>query len=704
MEKRKLGGNDGPPFTVGLVGLTESVDLAECLDVLLNAYPNCRTVKSSYCQYLILENFAKRVCFNIIPDCDLFALLEFAKVADFLIVVADASEKFSSYAEHAFSCLCAQGLPNIIYALSGLESMNIKKQGETKSRLIKVLSRRFPKLDRIYSIDNKCDAQVILRTIMTQKLRKLKFREFRASMLVDNFELRPPDDEMAQHQNLILNGVVRNRPLSANSLLYLPNLGAFQIVHVKKLLDPYAVKRKKQITHEEEIDYPDESQMSLECEAEVDPMEGEQTWPTKEDELSDDNMDDIDDASEYDDFQSAASQNFDPPEGAEIESSDESMQDCRSEIAESSVIGDSFSILDEEVEPQDKEREKKAREDQEFPDEVDTPFDIPARDRFQKYRGLQSFKHTSWDPKENLPLEYAKLFTFDSFKRVKQNALRLGESMWCVGQPGIYVEVEIAKVPVTYCNSLNRENPLVVFSLLQHEQKLSVCNFYLKRHPTSDEVVKSKDELVFWTPLRIFTAKPIFSEHTVGSKHKFLRYFHPDAPAVASIICPVTFGNCPVLVFRLHSNADDVTSLVATGSLATVDPYRVVVKRAVLSGYPYKVNKRYVVARYMFFNREDIMWFKPVELRTKGGRKGFIMEPLGTHGYMKCKFNAHIRSQDTVLLNLYKRVYPKNTYNSNVQEFGIDIPDSLIAGSLKSIDFCWKTKRFISTNMCERLG
>lgn len=46
-----------------------------------------------------------------------------------------------------------------------------------------------------------------------------------------------------------------------------------------------------------------------------------------------------------------------------------------------------------------------------FPDEVDTPFEN-ARVRFQKYRGIKSLKNCDWDPYENLPSEYSKLFRF----------------------------------------------------------------------------------------------------------------------------------------------------------------------------------------------------------------------------------------------------------------------------------------------------
>ena len=78
---------------------------------------------------------------------------------------------------------------------------------------------------------------------------------------------------------------------------------------------------------------------------------------------------------------------------------------------------------------------------------MDTPQHITARERFQRYRGLKSFRSSPWDPYENLPQDYARIFQFQNFKRSKK---RIMESLTNEGViPGTYVTISIKNVPKT---------------------------------------------------------------------------------------------------------------------------------------------------------------------------------------------------------------------------------------------------------------
>lgn len=182
-----------------------------------------------------------------------------------------------------------------------------------------------------------------------------------------------------------------------------------------------------------------------------------------------------------------------------------------------------------------------------------------------------------------------------------------------------------------------------VFSLLQHEHKITVLNFTLQRNTEYNGIVRSKVRIFLYTfsdrvsqfiqdPLilcvgpRRSLVNPIYSQHAPGGKgsnnvYKFERYLRHGSTYVATIYGSVIYGKKPCVLLRETENPQGsvisfiqyntmnlnlakstAPQLVAMGTFMNPDTTRIIAKRIILSGHPFKIHKKTATVRYMFFN------------------------------------------------------------------------------------------------------
>lgn len=127
---------------------------------------------------------------------------------------------------------------------------------------------------------------------------------------------------------------------------------------------------------------------------------------------------------------------------------------------------------------------------------------MPASIRFQKYRGLESFKTSKWDVNEDLPLDYARIFRFKNFNHTRRRVLQFKPEEEYLVPKDRYVTIVIADVPKEVLERHESHDPLIITGLLPNEQKMSVMNILVKPSFKNSAVVKNKDLLMFQVGFR----------------------------------------------------------------------------------------------------------------------------------------------------------------------------------------------------------
>jgi hypothetical protein len=343
------------------------------------------------------------------------------------------------------------------------------------------------------------------------------------------------------------------------------------------------------------------TRMVLRYEADADgTLGGEQTWPTahelREAEEAAAAARDDDDDDDDDDEPMVAVGGAGGSSAMVDDDEEEDEEDEQEEIAPLPLVEEDGDELDgmgegDEMNEAEARREwlerRAAREDDaKFPDEVDTPLDQPARERFARFRGLKSWRSSPWHPKENLPPEYGRVFHFQHCAALQRYALReqaavAEEHPDSVAPAGSYVSITL-RVPHAFAErhgmsgGLRIEgapapSTLVLCGVNTYEAHLSVLHFTLTLSGPAEAAeltVKSKQPLTFQCGFRTFSAQPIFSDDSRrADKHKLERFVHPKQQLIASVYGPALYAPAPVLAF-LPSD-DPAQSRLATAAATT---------------------------------------------------------------------------------------------------------------------------------------
>jgi pre-rRNA-processing protein TSR1 len=589
--------------------------------------------------------------------------------------------------------------------------------------LKKHLNRYFPTLDKVYSTANKSDCANLIRSLCTATTKGIRWRDERSWMLIETIDWEMPASLSTEHTTVTVSGVVRGRGLNPDRIVHVSGWGDFQISRIIESSTNSRKRKADEMNLEESPkEYlPSAGRDDLETLApeEADMADVASTVATSEhkgvllddhhyfsdhefylpplpkklpkgtstyqsawylDDVSDSDSDILDDGDQAGDVVIESTASLGPADGVvAIQPGDAMTEAGPTEYPESEMHID--ATPDEEVRDLEvfrASRKREAEEDLEFPDEIELNPNVLARERLSKYRGLKSLRTSEWNNEEDAPYrpsDYRRLLQMADYKSSRKAATN--EALVGGATLGMRVQVQLLNVPSSLKLS---PRPTGLFSLLRHEHKYTVMNLNMTLDSSVPEPIKAKEELIVQIGPRRLAINPIFSAggNTPNDVHKFERFLHPGRNAIASFIGPLTWGSVPVLVFKrttppedvapplvdamaTHNSSSESATLQLIGSATTMPPSnsRVVAKRIILTGHPYKIHKKLVTVRYMFFNKDDVAWFSALPLWTKRGRQGFIKESLGTHGYFKATFDGKINPMDAIGVSLYKRVWPR---------------------------------------------
>lgn len=718
-QKKIFTGPTGVPRNIAIIPLTPHASVEEFLAGL--------GLDSNGSMYV--ESFKQNLRFFTPDRNNLFSLIDTASAVDTILFLVSAQDpSIDNLGVDLLEVLRAQGLCTTIACIQSLDTIKASRQHSLRLEWLNSLTFHLaatlhPRLFSSDHFESKREQAEMLRILCQLPIYEgISWRDPHPYLLAESAELTT--NQTTAEPILRITGRVRgSRAFSANQLVHLPGIGDFQLDQISLLglhrrggqmeVDSNIIQRSDPalqealfdpsvVSHYENEDMNNDAQGENEAEREkhlIRVPKGTSSYQARmihEAGLDESSAGESEDDSDNEITNEKDSMVLEASDAEDAVSDDEELVDINAEEEDSR----------RDLEREEKEGEialndytamKNRTQDEPlsktFPDAVESPTDQSARQRFAKYRGVESLRTSEWDREaDQVPSCMSHIFQFSNFKLSMKKALTVdlesinsNISPFC---PGSHIQMDISLKNVQngshVANSLLSlvngfkvtSTALTVYGLLSHEQKYSLMNYSIQpRLNGVDCQIRSKEPVLMISGFRRLEVSPIYSDASRGHHlHSMHRILPTDSSCTASIFAPISYPPCPILLFRPRVDNGGAVSLYASGSLESVNPNRIILKKITLIGYPFKIHRRMCTVRFMFFNPADVNWFRPVELITsRQFRRGHIKESLGTHGYMKCIFDKQVQQNEQIAMHLYKRVFPKwSTRVCSVQSLALE--------------------------------
>lgn len=236
---------------------------------------------------------------------------------------------------------------------------------------------------------------------------------------------------------------------------------------------------------------------------------------------------------------------------------------------------------------------------------------------------------------------------------------------------GLYVRMELEKVPPALVDTFDPECPLIVGGLNPGETGHGYVRVRLKKHRWYKRILKTRDPLVVSMGWRRFQTVPIYHVMDDNMRNRALKYTPWHLHCLATFWSPLAPQGTGFVAFQQTDQFTKDFRIAATGVVLELDKSADIVKKLKLVGSPMEVFTKTAFIKGMFNSSLEVAKFEGAPIRTVSGIRGMIKKAVrAPEGAFRATFEDKILMSDIVFLRTW--------YHVDIPKFSLTIKNLLM--------------------------